>query len=91
MRLIPHPVMLGFVNGLAIVIFLSQLGMFQKNIDGSTVWIQGQELWIMLALVGLTMAIMYLLPKVTKKIPGALVAIIVVASITIFGGLMLVL
>ena len=86
-RLIPHPVMLGFVNGLAIVIFISQLGMFKENIDGSMHWIQGSELWIMLALVGLTMTIMYFLPKLTLKIPAALVAIIVVASITIFGGL----
>ena len=86
-RLIPHPVMLGFVNGLAIVIFISQLGMFKENIDGNMHWIQGAELWIMLALVGLTMAIMYFLPKLTLKIPAALIAIIVVASITIFGGL----
>lgn len=86
-RLIPHPVMLGFVNGLAIVIFISQLGMFKENIGGTTQWIQGTELWIMLGLIALTMAIMYLLPKLTKKIPGALVAIIVVASITIFGGI----
>lgn len=86
-RLIPHPVMLGFVNGLAIVIFISQLGMFKENVDGKMEWMHGSNLWIMLALVGLTMAIMYFLPKITKKIPSALVAIFVVASITIFGGL----
>jgi SulP family sulfate permease len=86
-RLIPHPVMLGFVNGLAIVIFISQLGMFKENNNGTMEWMQGSELWVMLALIGLTMAIMYFLPKITKKIPSALVAIIVVASITIFGGL----
>ena len=86
-RLIPHPVMLGFVNGLAIVIFISQLGMFKENINGSMEWLSGSELYIMLGLVALTMAIMYFLPKLTLKIPGALVAIIVVASITIFGGL----
>lgn len=86
-RLIPHPVMMGFVNGLAIVIFLSQLGLFKENVNGSTQWLQGTEMLIMMALVGLTMAIMYGLPKLTTKIPAALVAIIVVASITIFGGL----
>ena len=85
-RLIPHPVMMGFVNGLAIVIFLSQLGMFKKTIDGEASWIQGTELYTMLALVGLTMAIMYFLPKLTKKVPAALVGIVVVAAITILFG-----
>lgn len=84
-RLIPHPVMMGFVNGLAIVIFLSQLGMFKETINGSAQWITGNELYIMLGLVGLTMGIMFGLPKLTKKIPAALTAIIVVACITIFG------
>ncbi len=84
-RLIPYPVMMGFVNGLAVVIFLSQLGMFKKTSNGETHWLQGQELWIMIAFVALTMLIMYGLPKLTKKIPSALVAIIVVAAITIFG------
>lgn len=86
-RLIPHPVMMGFVNGLAIVIFLSQLGMFKETINGSTEWLQGGELMIMLALVALTMGIMFGLPKLTKKVPAALVAIIVVACVTIFGGM----
>lgn len=86
-RLIPHPVMMGFVNGLAIVIFISQLGLFKETINGETQWIQGTRLWTMLAFVAGTMGIMFLLPKFTKKIPAALVAIIVVAAITIFGGL----
>lgn len=86
-RLIPHPVMMGFVNGLAIVIFLSQLGMFKETINGNTKWIQGSSLYIMIGLVGLTMLIMWLLPKLTKKIPSALVAIVVVAAITILGGI----
>lgn len=85
-RLIPHPVMMGFVNGLAIVIFLSQLNLFKENVNGTQVFMQGKNLWIMLGLVALTMAIMFGLPKFTKKIPAALTAIIVVASITIFGG-----
>ncbi|MCB0457180.1 MAG: SulP family inorganic anion transporter [Flavobacteriaceae bacterium] len=86
-RLIPHPVMMGFVNGLAIVIFLSQLGMFKETINGKTQWIQGTELWIMLGLIALTMGIMFGLPKLTKKVPAALIAIVAVAGITIFGGM----
>ena len=86
-RLIPHPVMMGFVNGLAIVIFLSQLNLFKTNFQGELVWLKGAEMGIMMALVALTMAIMYLLPKITTKIPAALFAILVVASITIFGNL----
>lgn len=86
-RLIPHPVMMGFVNGLAIVIFLSQLGLFKESVDGSMQWLQGTQLYIMLGLVLLTMAIMFGLPKLTKKVPAALTAIIVVAAITIFGKL----
>ncbi len=84
-RLIPHPVMMGFVNGLAIVIFLSQLGMFKQTVNGVQSWLQGSELYTMLGLVGLTMAIMHFLPKLTDKIPSALAAIVVVAAITIFG------
>lgn len=86
-RLIPHPVMMGFVNGLAIVIFLSQLGMFKRTINGETYWLAGNELLIMLLLVALTMAIMQFLPKLTKKLPAALVAIIVVATLTNLGGI----
>lgn len=86
-RLIPHSVMMGFVNGLAIVIFLAQLGLFQETVNGKTQWLQGNDLMIMLALVGLTMMIMWGLPKLTTKIPSALVAIIIVAAITIFGGI----
>ena len=101
-RLIPHPVMMGFVNGLAIVIFLSQLGMFQtyewdesghRIVDPETGeyvkhWLQGTTLYIMVALVLLTMAIMYFLPKITTKVPAALTAIIVVAviSVTLLSG-----
>ncbi len=86
-RLIPHPVMMGFVNGLAIVIFLSQLGMFKETVNGEKLWINGSELALMLLLVALTMSIMFLLPKITKKVPSALVAILVIAMLTIFGGL----
>lgn len=86
-RLIPHSVMMGFVNGLAIVIFLSQLSLFQTTENGNTQWMVGQDLWMMLAFVLLTMAIMYFLPKLTKVIPAALVGIVVVAAIAIFGNI----
>ncbi|MEJ6791535.1 MAG: SulP family inorganic anion transporter [Lacinutrix sp.] len=86
-RLIPHPVMMGFVNGLAIVIFLSQLGMFKELVGGEKVWMQGSVLYIMIGLVLLTMGIMFGLPKLTKKLPEALVAILVVSAIAIFGNL----
>ena len=86
-RLIPHPVMMGFVNGLAIVIFLSQLGMFKETIGGEKIWMQGSQLWIMIGLVVLTMGIMFGLPKLTKKLPEALIAILVVSAIVIFGKL----
>ena len=86
-RLIPHPVMMGFVNGLAIVIFLSQLGLFKENINGEMQWMSGDNLWMMLGLVCLTMAIMYGLPKLTKKIPAALIAIVIFAAIVIFGNI----
>ena len=86
-RLIPHPVMMGFVNGLAIVIFLSQLSMFMVSENGEMVWMQGTSLLVMLGLVALTMFIMFCLPQITKKLPEALVAILVVSAIVIFGNL----
>ncbi len=86
-RLIPHPVMLGFVNGLAIVIFMSQLGMFKTLQDGQMAWMTGSDLVMMLGLVGLTMGIMFGLPKLNKKLPAALIAIVVVAVIKIGAGL----
>ncbi|WP_286262733.1 SulP family inorganic anion transporter [Thalassotalea atypica] len=78
-RLVPHPVMLGFVNGLAIVIFLAQLGQFKVTNDtGDLVWMQGSQMFTMLGLIALTMAIIYFLPKLTKAVPSSLVAIVVV-------------
>ena len=82
-RMIPHPVMMGFVNGLAIVIFISQLGMFKSSGE----WLEGSSLLIMIGLVIVTMLIMYILPLITKKIPAALTAILVVSIIVIFGGI----
>ena len=88
-RLIPHPVMMGFVNGLAIVIFLSQLGMFKTSVGSEKVWLDGENLYMMIGLVGLTMLIMWGLPKIkaTKKLPEALIAILLVAGIVIFSNL----
>lgn len=86
-RLIPHPVMMGFVNGLAIVIFLSQLGMFKEVVDGEKVWMTGTNMLTMIGLTALTMGIMYGLPKLYKKLPEALIAILVVSAIVIFSGL----
>ena len=78
-RLVPHPVMLGFVNGLAIVIFLAQLGQFKvTNSAGELEWLQGSPMMIMVGLILLTMAIIHFLPKLTKAVPSSLVAIVVV-------------
>lgn len=83
-RLVPHPVMLGFVNGLAIVIFMSQLNMFKSLEGGVMSWMQGPELFTMAGLVLATMAIMIFLPKITQKIPAALTAILVVTGLTLY-------
>ncbi len=87
-RIVPHPVMLGFVNGLAIVIFLAQLNNFQtEDATGTVQWMQGQSLWIMLGLVALTMAIIRFLPNLTKAVPSSLAAIVAVSLLVIFTGL----
>lgn len=91
-RLIPHPVMMGFVNGLSIVIFIAQVKMFShKSLQVSdegvkqyvSTFMYGTELYTMIALVLLTMGIIWLLPKLTKKLPAALTAIIVTSLIVI--------
>ncbi|MET1077641.1 MAG: SulP family inorganic anion transporter [Pseudomonas sp.] len=71
-RMVPHPVMLGFVNGLAIIIALAQLEHFKEG----AAWLGGAALYLMLALVALTMAIVYGLPRLTRSVPPALVAIL---------------
>jgi len=87
-RMVPHPVMLGFVNGLAIVIFLAQLKSFQVDAgNGQMQWLQGSALWLMLGLVVLTMAVIHFLPKLTKAVPSSLAAILIVSSLVIFLGL----
>lgn len=87
-RLVPHPVMMGFVNGLAIVIFLAQLTQFQvPGPDGVKVWMTGWPLIYMLGLVALTMAIIWLVPKITTVIPAPLAGILVVVAIVIAFGI----
>lgn len=83
-RIIPYPVMLGFVNGLAIVIFLAQLSHFQtlNPATGHLAWMQGKELCTMLGLIAVAMAVIYFLPKFTKAIPAPLAGIGVVFLIT---------
>lgn len=83
-RLVPHPVMFGFVNGLAIVIFMSQLDQF-KAVDSSGVmtWMSGDTLLMMLGLVTLTILIIWGLPKITKAIPSSLAAILAVSALVI--------
>lgn len=85
MRMVPRPVMLGFVNGLAIVIFLAQLSQFKEpDAAGVQQWMNLDKLLIMMSLVFLTMLLIYLVPKATKTIPAPLVAIGVVSAIAIF-------
>jgi len=94
-RLVPHPVMLGFVNGLAIVIFLAQLTQFQVPGTGEASghgighgeWLSGAQLYMMLALTALTMAIIWVMPKVTNVVPAPLAGIGIVALIVIGLGL----
>ncbi|MCW8870139.1 MAG: SulP family inorganic anion transporter, partial [Proteobacteria bacterium] len=83
-RMVPYPVMLGFVNGLAIVIFLAQLGQFKViNAEGIQVWMSGVTLYWMLGMVFLTMFIIHFLPKLTRAVPASLVAIVAVTGLVI--------
>ncbi len=84
MRLVPHPVIFGFVNGLAIIIFMSQLDQFK---DASGAWLTGTPLFIMLGLVLVTMLIIWGLPKLTKVIPASLVAILSIFGIVVAFGI----
>jgi SulP family sulfate permease len=84
-RLVPHPVMFGFVNGLAIIIFMAQFPNFYKK--GTNQLLEGPSLLLMLGLTLLTMFIIWGLPKLTKAIPSSLVAIIVVSAIVIGFGI----
>lgn len=82
-RLVPQPVMYGFVNGLAVIIFMSQLDNFKHLVNGQMAWLSGTPLYIMLGLVALTITIIIGFPKITKKVPASLVAIIVVFAVVL--------
>lgn len=96
-RMVPYPVMLGFVNGLAIVIFLAQLGQFGEAgqpgwLDGTfmqgsiidVAWLRGEELYMLLSLVLVTMIIIHSLPRFTNALPSSLVAIAVVTGLVLY-------
>lgn len=83
-RLVPQPVMFGFVNGLAVVIFMAQLEQFQTVSDGEAMWLTGHPFYLMAGLVALTIAIVVFWPRVTRTVPPSLVAIIMV-SLLVFG------
>ena len=87
-RLVPHPVMLGFVHGLALVIFLAQLSQFQvaDGADGKT-WMTGTPLYVMLGLTALTMAVIWAMPKLTSFVPAPLAGVAVVAGLVIAFGI----
>ena len=82
-RLVPHPVMFGFVNGLAVIIFMSQFEQFKQVTNGTSEWLSGSPLLTMSALVALTIAIILIFPKITKTVPASLVAIIVVFAVVV--------
>ena len=86
-RLVPQPVMYGFVNGLAVIIFTAQLEQFKTVINGQLVWLSGSPLFIMAALVALTVAIVIFLPRFTKAVPPSLAAIVVVFLIVLGFGI----
>lgn len=83
-RLIPQPVMYGFLNGLAIIIFIAQVAQFKVVENGSSSWMQGSALAVMVGLTLLTIAIVFILPKITKAVPSSLVAIIIVFGLVYF-------
>lgn len=84
-RLVPHPVIFGFVNGLAIIIAMSQLSQFTTNsTDPNAPWMEGERLYMFIGLVALSMLIIWGLPKLTKVVPSALVSILVVFLLVVF-------
>lgn len=86
-RLVPQPVMFGFVNGLAVIIFMAQLEQFKTVVNGQVTWMSGQPLLIMAGLVALTIALVVFFPRVTKVIPPSLAAIIVVFLVVLGFGI----
>ncbi|AJA69225.1 SulP family inorganic anion transporter [Myroides odoratimimus] len=83
-RFIPQPVMYGFLNGLAIVIFFAQIAQFKIDIEGVNTWLSGMALYIMIGLTLLTILVVTIFPKITKKVPATLVAIIVTTAVVFF-------
>ncbi|EWH13305.1 SulP family inorganic anion transporter [Cellulophaga lytica] len=83
-RLVPQPVMFGFVNGLAIIIFMAQMDQFKAGVGDAAVWLTGETLYTMLGLVLFTIAIIVFVPKVTKAVPASLIGIIVVFLVVYF-------
>ncbi|MBP6180706.1 SulP family inorganic anion transporter [Flavobacterium sp.] len=86
-RLVPQPVMFGFVNGLAVVIFMSQLEQFKTIVNSQIVWLSRSPMFVMLGLVVLTIIIVLFFPKITKAVPASLVAIIVVFALVFCFGI----
>jgi sulfate permease, SulP family len=87
-RMVPHPVMLGFVNGLAILVFRAQFGHFKiRSANGTEHWMGSSQLLLMAALIAATMIIVYLFPKLTRAIPASLAAILAIAMFVIFSGI----
>jgi len=86
-RLVPQPVMYGFVNGLAIIIFMAQIQQFKITTAGGTQWLSGVALWTMLGLTLLTILIVIFFPKITKAVPASLVAIVVVFLVVLGFGI----
>ncbi|WP_126249023.1 SulP family inorganic anion transporter [Chitinophaga rhizosphaerae] len=85
-RLVPQPVMYGFVNGLAVIIFMAQLEQFKTSVNGQSEWLAGTPLLIMAGLVALTIGIVLITPRITKQVPPSLVAIVVVfVLVLVFG------
>ena len=83
-RLIPQPVMYGFLNGLAIIIFMAQVAQFKIIQNGVSGWMSGSILYVMAGLTLLTIAIVLIFPKITKAVPSSLVAIIIVSALVYF-------
>ena len=83
-RLVPQPVMFGFVNGLAIIIFMAQMDQFKVGVGDAAVWLTGTTLYTMVGLVLFTIAIIVFVPKLTKAVPASLIGIIVVFLVVYF-------
>lgn len=86
-RLIPQPVMYGFLNGLAVIIFMAQVEQFKLTQNGVAQWLHGTTLYVMLGLTLLTIAIVYFFPKITKVVPASLVAILIVFAVVMGFGI----